>query len=93
MITRCNFTSQETEMLLSAVGEYLELMSEAENTVDYTEYMLDNGLGSALKKLYKDRNGKFPYIKYVSHRDNYNYPTFEEWKKNRKEEDEDDYDE
>ena len=73
------FTEQETKMLLNVVSEYLTVFGEAEDTQDYTEYMLANGLGSAVRKLYKGKKGEDTYKRYPVHREGYNYPTFEEW--------------
>lgn len=75
-----NLTSQEVEMLLAACGEYIEMMGQGEDTADYTEYMVSNGLGSAIRELGKDRNIGKVYRHYTKHRENYKYPTFEEWK-------------
>lgn len=76
--------NQETTMVLSALLEYSEIMEGGEQTVEYTYYMLENGLGSAIKKLSEGRNGKAVFSKYPSHRGTYSYPSFEEWKANRK---------
>lgn len=75
-----NLTSREVEMLLAVCGEYIEIMEQAEGTADYTEYMVNNGLGSAMRELGKGRNIGNIYKHYAKHRENYNYPTFEEWK-------------
>lgn len=77
---RYNLTFREVEMLLAVCGEYIEMMGQAEDTADYTEYMVENGLGSAIRKLGKDRNIGNIYKHYTKHRENYKYPTFEEWK-------------
>lgn len=70
-------------MLLAACGEYIEMMEQGEDTADYTKYMVSNGLGSAIRELGKDRNIGKVYRRYTKHREGYNYPTFEEWKKSR----------
>ena len=49
--------NQETTMILSALLEYISIMEQGEQTVEYTNYMLENGLGSAIKKIAKGRNG------------------------------------
>lgn len=79
-----NFTKQEVDMLLKALSEYVDAFGgDADiETCEYTEYMLENGLGSALKKLYKNRNGFDVYKDFKSHRESYKYPTFEEWVSN-----------
>ena len=87
---KISFTSQEISMLISALNEYCEIMGEAEDTQDYTEYMLENGLGSAMKKIYKGKVGEAAYNRYANHREGYTYPSFGEWgklqeEKNKKE--------
>lgn len=77
--------NQETNMVLAALQEYIDLMESGEETIEYTIYMLENGLGSALRKLSKGRNGEDVFAKYPCHRESYNYPSFEEWKAMRKE--------
>ena len=77
-------TNQETNMVLSALMEYRDIMESGEETVEYTNYMLENGLGSAMKKIAKGRNGENVFAKYPSHRESYIYPSFEEWKAARK---------
>jgi hypothetical protein len=77
---RIKFNNQETRMILSAIQEYIDIMLDGEETHDYTRYMLDNGLGSALRKLTKGRNGNCLFEKYHFHRESYHYPSFEEWK-------------
>lgn len=73
-------TEREWKLLTDAVEEYILVMGEAEGTSKYTQYMLDTGLGSALKKLYKGRKGGKAYREnYKSHREGYSYPTYEEW--------------
>lgn len=76
--------NQETNMVLSALLEYREIMEQGEETIEYTNYMLENGLGSAIKKLSKGRNGENVFAKYPCHRESYTYPSFEEWKAARK---------
>lgn len=76
--------NQETDMVLAALLEYIDLMEQGEDTVEYTSYMLENGLGSAIRKLSKGRNGEKVFSKYHSHRESYIYPSFEEWKVARK---------
>lgn len=74
-----NLNSREVSMISNVVLEYIQIFGEAEDTRDYTQYMLETGLGSAMKKILKNRNGIIQYEKYPIHRDGYNYPTFEEW--------------
>ena len=73
-------TNQELSMLVQVVTEYIEIFGEAESTRDYTSYMLDNGLGSAMKKLTKGTNSQCIYKDYICHRESFVYPSFEEWK-------------
>lgn len=84
---RYNLSEREVQLLLQSVSEYIELMGEAEDTHDYTEYMINNGLGSAIKELGKGRKVGSAYKKYTKHREGYNYPTFEEWLSRKKEDD------
>lgn len=71
-------------MILHALIEYIEITEDGEETVEYTNYMLENGLGSAIRKLSKGRNGENVFSKYPYHREAYKYPSFEEWKAERK---------
>lgn len=72
-----SLTDREIELVLSACGQYIELMEEGEDTHDYTVYEIETGLGSALRKLSKGRNGQRVYAKYKTVTE---YPTFDEWK-------------
>lgn len=76
--------NQETTMVLTALLEYIDVFENAESTAEYTYYMVENGLGSAIRKLSKGRNGEAVFAKYPSHRESYTYPSFEEWKAARK---------
>lgn len=71
-----SLTDREIEVLLAVCTEYIEIMGEAEDTHDYTEYMVDTGLGSAMRKISKYRNGSWDYSKYKTVR---RYPEFDEW--------------
>ena len=75
-------TDREIELVLSACGQYIELMEEGEDTHDYTVYEMETGLGSALRKLSKGRNGQRVYAKYKTVS---KCPTFDEWKAARAE--------
>ena len=75
---------REISMVGNAVSQFIDITTSGEDTIEYTKYMLDTGLGSAMKKLYKGKYGEAVYEKYVSHRGNYKYPSFEEWKMSRK---------
>ena len=80
-----SLTDIEIQRVLDACGQYIELMEEGEDTHDYTIYELETGLGSALRKLSKGRNGQRVYGKYKTVRQ---YPTFDEWKAFRAESEE-----
>ena len=84
-----SLTDIEVGRLLDACHAYIELMSNGEDTHDYTLYELENGLGSALRKISKGRNGEFIYGKYKTVS---KCPTFEEWKKLRHESEDTDED-
>lgn len=46
----------------------LELLGEAEGTREQTAEDMENGLGSAIRKLYKGRRGEKIYAKYKTKR-------------------------
>lgn len=75
-----SLSERELDMLFAVCTEYIEVMGEAEDTHDYTEYILDTGLGSAMRKISKYRNGSVAYSKYKTVR---SYPEFEEWLRER----------
>lgn len=77
-----SLTDIELRRVLDACGQYIELMEGGEDTHEYTIYEIENGLGSALRKLCKGRNGQRVYAKYKTVRQ---CPTFEEWKAARAE--------
>ena len=77
-----SLTKREIQLVLSACGQYIELMSEGEDTHNYTVYELETGLGSALRKIGKGRNVQRVYEKYKTVT---KYPTFDEWKERNKE--------
>lgn len=72
-----SLTDREIEVLLAVCTEYIEIMGEAEDSHDYTQYMIDTGLGSAMRKIGKHRNCSLIYSKYKTVR---NYPEFEVWR-------------
>lgn len=80
-MTYISLTDAEVARVSSAILSYIEIMEQGEDTHDYTLYELDTGLGSALKKVTKGRNGEQVWAKYKSHKNNFVYPTFEEWKR------------
>ena len=76
-----SLTDIEVQRVLDACHAYIELMSNGEDTHDYTIYEIENGLGSALRKISKGRNGEQVYGK---HKTVTKCPAFEEWQKLRK---------
>lgn len=81
-----SLTDREVETIIDACFEYIEIMSNGEDTHEYTEYVLETGLGSALRKIGKGRNLGKVFSKYKTVN---KYPTFEEWQANRVKEIED----
>ncbi len=77
-----SLTDIEVERVLDACGGYMEIMGEGEDTHEYTLYEIETGLGSALRKISKGRNGQYVYANYKTVT---KYPTFEEWKRLRQE--------
>jgi len=80
-----SLTEREIELIVSACHQYIEIMGEGEDTHEYTNYELETGLGSALRKLCKGRKGERVYAKYKTVT---KYPTFEDWKETKAESDE-----
>ncbi len=80
-----SLTERETELVVSACRQYIEIMSEGEDTHEYTDYELETGLGSALRKLCKGKNGERVYARYKTVT---KYPTFDDWKETRTENEE-----
>ena len=80
-----SLTDREVEKVLDACNSYIDLMEQGEDTHEYTIYELETGLGSALRKISKGRNGQRVYVEYKTVT---NYPTFEEWKAARAESEE-----
>lgn len=58
------FTDKELAVLRSSASEWCEMMADGEETFDAVQETLNNGLGSALKKLYKGCNGERAYKDY-----------------------------
>ena len=71
----------EIQRVLDACNGYIEIMEQGDDTHDYTIYEIETGLGSALRKLSKGRNGQRVYAKYKTIT---KCPTFEEWKREEK---------
>ena len=53
---------------IAIVTNSVELLGEAECTWEQTDEDMENGLGSALRKLYKGRRGERIYAKYKTKR-------------------------
>jgi hypothetical protein len=62
---------------LDACNGYIEIMGGGDDTHDYTVYEVETGLGSALRKICKGRNGQRVYAEYKTV---HQCPTFDEWK-------------
>ena len=77
-----SLTDIEVQRVLDACGEYMEIMGQGEDTHEYTLYQIETGLGSALRKISKGRNGQRVYAGYKTVRQ---CPTFDEWKAARAE--------
>ena len=77
-----SLTDIEIQRVLDACIAYVEIMGQGEDTHDYTIYELETGLGSALRKMGKGRNGQHVFAKYKTVSQ---CPTFDEWKEARAE--------
>ena len=62
------FTEQEIKMIIKYVNEATNILGEAEDTCAEVDEDLENGLGSALRKLYKGRNWEKHYSEYKTRR-------------------------
>lgn len=58
------FTDKELKQIRNYVLEAIEILGEASGTWEQTEKDLDDGLGSAMRKLYKGYNGEARFSKY-----------------------------
>ncbi len=58
------FTDKELKQLRNYALEAIEILGEASGTWEQTEKDLDDGLGSAMRKLYKGYNGEVRFSKY-----------------------------
>ena len=77
-----SLTDIEIQRVLDACHGYIEIMGEGEDTHEYTIYEIETGLGSALRKISKGRNGQHVYAGYKTVSQ---CPTFDEWKATRAE--------
>lgn len=57
-------TNNEILALTATCSEWESIMNEGEETAHLVDERLDEGLGSALKKLYKGREGQKIYENY-----------------------------
>lgn len=57
------FTDKELNAIRASCGEWIEMMSDGDS-LEPVDERLDNGLGSAMKKLYKGLNGERIYKDY-----------------------------
>lgn len=58
------FTDKELKQIRNYALEAIEILGEASDTWEQTEKDLDDGLGSAMRKLYKGYNGEARFSKY-----------------------------
>ncbi len=72
-----SLTDIEVQRVLDACNAYMEIMVEGEDTHEYTLYEIETGLGSALRKISKGRNGERVFAKYKTVTKSL---TFEEWR-------------
>lgn len=63
-------TNKEIQALRSSAAEWCDMIGEGEDEtcLDALNERLENGLGSALRKLYKGCNGESVYRKYKTKR-------------------------
>lgn len=62
-------TDKEITVLIESVTEWYSMMGEGdEYSCEQAKERMDNGLGSALYKLYKGRNGQRIYEEYARKR-------------------------
>lgn len=62
------FTDQELKMIRCYIQEAVSILGESEDNSQIVDDDMENGLGSALRKLYKGRNGEKVYAKYKTQR-------------------------
>lgn len=62
------FTDKELKQLRDYALEAIEILGEASETAEQTDNDLDDGLGSAMRKLYKGYNGEARFAKYKTKR-------------------------
>ena len=62
------FTDRELSMVRSYVFEATDILGNASDTAEQVDEDMENGLGSALRKLYKGCIGESKYVKYKTKR-------------------------
>ena len=62
------FTDKELSMVRNYVFEATDILGNASDTAEEVYEDMNNGLGSALRKLYKGCNGELKYAKYKTKR-------------------------
>ena len=62
------FTDKEFKQLRNYALEAIEILGEAPDTAEQTDNDLNDGLGSAMRKLYKGYNGEARFAKYKTKR-------------------------
>ena len=62
------FTDRELSMVRAYVFEATDILWNASDTAEQVDEDMENGLGSALRKLYKGCNGESKYAKYKTKR-------------------------
>ena len=62
------FTDRELSMVRAYVFEATDILGNASDTAEQVDEDMENGLGSALRKLYKGCNGESKYAKYKTKR-------------------------
>lgn len=63
------FTDKELQQVRNYVVEAVDILGEAPKTYEQVDKDMEDGLGSALRKLYKGLNGESRYAKYKTKRD------------------------
>nr|DAF43373.1 MAG TPA: hypothetical protein [Siphoviridae sp. ctEJG5]DAS77343.1 MAG TPA: hypothetical protein [Caudoviricetes sp.] len=62
------FTDRELSMVRNYVFEATDILGNASDTAEQVDEDMENGLGSALRKLYKGCIGESKYAKYKTKR-------------------------
>lgn len=62
------FTDRELSMVRDYVFEAIDILGNASDTAEQVDEDMENGLGSALRKLYKGCIGESKYAKYKTKR-------------------------